>query len=218
MNRAIDRAFDSCHFRQFLPTKRGRYAISGIMCLHILQLSRFCSILLGGLLLMTSCGRIPPTSQPPPPAGEWHEFQGTWTASGSRTTMRMGDDRRASIANFEGSLLLAGPARPAVGFRARAIVLNDSVTGLVGRAVWTDEHGDQAYSELRGEGSAASNKIEGAFVGGTGRYSGATGIYEFSWRFLLETEDGSVQGQSVGLTGRIRVGSAAAIDTGGPQK
>jgi hypothetical protein len=216
MNGTVDRAANYCLCGPFLPAKWDRRAISGIMSRHIPR-SRFCAILLAGLLLMTSCGPVPQSSQPRSTAGEWHEFQGTWTASGSRTTMRMGDDRQASIANFEGSLLLAGPSRPGVGFRAEAIVLNDSVTGLVGRGVWTDERGDEAYSELRGEGSAASNKIVGTFVGGTGRYAGATGVYEFSWRFLLETEDGSVQGQSVGLTGRLRVGSPASADRGGPR-
>jgi len=101
-------------------------------------------------------------------------------------------------------VLLSGASRPAVGFRAEAIVLNDSATGMVGRAVWTDERGDQAYSELRGEGTTTGNRIVGTFVGGTGRYSGATGTYEFSWRFVLESEDGTVQGQSSGLKGRVR--------------
>jgi hypothetical protein len=100
-----------------------------------------------------------------------------------------------------------------VGFRAEAIVLNDSVTGLVGRAVWTDERGDQAWSELRGEGNKTSNKIVGTFVGGTGRYRGATGTYEFSWRFLLENEDGNVQGESAGLRGRVHVGAARGGST-----
>jgi len=139
---------------------------------------------------------------------DWHEFEGTWTAAGSRHILRLGNDRQTSIANFQGALLLAGPGRPGVGFRAEAIVLNDSVTGIVGRAVWTDEHGDQAWSELRGEGNKTSNKIVGTFVGGTGRYRGATGTYEFSWRFLLENEDGNVQGESMGLKGRVRVGAA----------
>ena len=107
--------------------------------------------------------------------------------------------------SFEG-----GAARPAVGFRAEAIVLNDSATGMVGRSVWTDEHGDQVYSELRGEGTATGNTIVGTFIGGTGRYSGATGIYGFSWRFVLESEDGEVQGQSIGLQGRVRVGAPPA--------
>jgi hypothetical protein len=47
----------------------------------------------------------------------------------------------------------------------------------------------------------------GTFVGGTGRYASVAGNYEFSWRFLLENEDGSVQGQSMGLKGRVRVNS-----------
>jgi len=173
---------------------------------------------LAGLLFASACGSSPETSPSLSAGGEWHEFEGTWTAAGSRYTMRLGGDRRASTANFNGSLLLAGPARPAVGFRAEAIVLNDSATGMVGRAVWTDEQGDQVYSELRGEGTATNNKIVGTFLGGTGRYLGATGAYEFSWRFVLESEDGNVQGQSVGLKGRVRVGSpSAASDPGGPR-
>lgn len=167
-------------------------------------------IMLALALVMTACSNTPQTPAAIPTSEEWHEFQGTWTAAGNRYTMQLGAGRKASIGNFDGSLLLAGPTRPAVGFRAEAIVLNDSATGLVGRAVWTDEHGEQAYSELRGEGTATNNKIIGTFVGGSGRYAGATGTYEFSWRFLLETEDGTVQGQSIGLRGRVRVGSAQA--------
>ena len=62
-----------------------------------------------------------------------------------------------------------------------------------------DERGDQVFSELRGEGTGTHNKIFGTFLGGTGRYSGAVGQYEFSWRFVLEAEDGTVQGESIGL-------------------
>ena len=167
----------------------------------------FRTLTVAALLVVTACSREPQTSVSLPTGNEWHEFEGTWTAAGSRYLMGLGNDRQASIANFNGSLLLAGPSRPAIGFRAEAIVLNDNLSGMVGRAVWTDERGDQAYSDLRGSGTAASNKIVGTFLGGTGRYSGATGSYEFSWRFVLENEDGSVQGQSIGLKGRVRVGS-----------
>jgi hypothetical protein len=188
-----------------------------ISCLSSLcnfLLSSVWAIVLAGLLVMTACGRAPHT-----PAGdEWHDFQGTWTAAGNRDRIPLGDGRRASTAKFEGSLLLAGPLRPAVGFRAEALVLNDTTTGLVGRAVWTDDRGDQVFSELKGNGDSTGNKIIGRFVGGTGRYSGASGGYEFSWRFVLETEDGTVQGQSMGLSGTIHVGSAqAALNAGGPR-
>jgi hypothetical protein len=166
--------------------------------------SALCCVGLMGLL-MTACSRAPRFSKSASPDGEWRDFQGTWTAAGSRNIMPFGGDRRAAVSSFEGSLVLAGPSRPGVGFRSDAIVFSDTITGLVGRAVWTDEHGDRAYSELRGEGSATNNKIIGTFVGGTGRYAGATGSYEFSWRFVLENEDGDVQGQSLGLKGRVRI-------------
>lgn len=164
-------------------------------------------------LVVGALAACSPDTQPsaPPKTGDgWREFEGTWTAAGNRRTLRLGADRRASVADLTGSLLLTGADRPGVGFRAEAIVLNDSATGMVGRAVWTDERGDEAYSDLRGEGTATGNRIVGTFVGGTGRYAGATGGYEFSWRFVLETEEGSVQGQSVGLRGRFRVGAPPA--------
>jgi hypothetical protein len=95
------------------------------------------------------------------------------------------------------------------------MVLNDSSTGMVGRAVWTDERGDQIYSELHDEGSGTDNKFIGTFVGGSGRYAGAEGTYEFSWRYVLETEDGTVQGQSSGLKGRVRIGAQPAPHNAG---
>lgn len=160
------------------------------------------------VLAAAGCSPAPQTAGAPAVGAEWREFEGTWTATGNRQSIALGADRKASVSMLRGSLLLSGAARPAVGFRAEVIVLSDSATGLVGRAVWTDERGDQAWSELRGEGTATGNRIVGTFVAGTGRYAGVTGDYEFSWRFVLETEDGTVQGQSVGLKGRVRGGSA----------
>ena len=114
--------------------------------------------------------------------------------------------------------MLSGPSRPAVGFRAEAIVLNDSLTGLMGRAVWTDERGDQVFSELRGETKVTGNRLYGTFLGGSGRYAGATGSYEFSWRFLIEAEDGTVQGQSEGLKGRVRAGPPQSAPAAGSSR
>jgi hypothetical protein len=158
---------------------------------------------------------------PTPAAGAepaWRTFEGTWTAVGQRTLIPLGGDRRGSITDFSGSLVLRGASRPGVGFRAHAVVLNDSVTGMIGRAVWTDAHGDQVYSELAGPpGPPQTSRIVGKFIGGSGRYVGATGAYAFSWRFLLEAEDGTVQGQSLGLKGQVRTATpGAAAPTGRP--
>jgi len=183
-----------------------------------LRLSTFRAIALAGLLVMTACSRAPHASESPSDGREWRQFQGTWTAAGSRNSIPLGAGRRASIAKLEGSLVLEGPTRPAVGFRSEALVLNDTGTGSIGRAVWTDDRGDQVFSELKGQGTSTGSHIVGTFLGGTGRYGGATGSYEFSWRFVLETEDGSIQGQSMGLSGKIRVVSPnASSDAGRPR-
>jgi len=146
-------------------------------------------------------------------SGEWREFEGSWNAAGTRRTIPLGADRRGSIIDLRGSMLLVGPGRPGAGFRAELIALVDSDTGLTGRGVWTDENGDQVFSELKGEGTAANNRIAGTILGGTGRYAGATGSYEFSWRFVIQAEDGSVQGSAVGLKGRVQPGQPTAGGT-----
>ena len=154
-------------------------------------------------LAAAACSPVAEPTKPMAANGEWREFEGSWNAAGSRRTIPLGADRQGSIINLRGSMLLAGPGRPGIGFRSEVIALNDSATGLMGRSVWTDERGDQVFSELKGEGTAAKNHITGTIMGGTGRYAGATGSYEFSWQFVIEAEDGSIQGRAVGLKGRV---------------
>ncbi len=163
----------------------------------------------------TACG--PATEAPGPGVapGEWREFAGSWNAAGTRHTIPLGADRRGSIIEMRGTMLLSGTGRPGVGFRSEVIALVDSATGLQGRSVWTDERGEQVFSELKGEGTAARNQIAGTIVGGTGRFAGATGTYKFSWQSVLEAEDGSIQGRAVDLKGRIRPGEP---DAGGSPK
>jgi hypothetical protein len=169
-------------------------------------------LVIGLAFVVAACGPAPESPKPIQAPGDWHEFEGYWNATGTRQTISLGDDRRSSVLYLSGTMLLAGPGRPGVGFRAETIAFVDSATGLSGRSVWTDERGDQVFSELKGEGTATRNRMEGTFLGGTGRYAGATGSYEFSWQFVIESEDGSIQGSSVGLKGRIR---AAQPNVGG---
>ena len=160
------------------------------------------------LLAVTACKPATEPPKSPGTPGEWLEFDGSWNAAGSRRTISLGAERRGSILDLTGTMLLAGPKRPGVGFRSEVIALVDSDTGLEGRSVWTDEHGDQVFSELQGEGTAARNHITGKFMGGTGRYAGATGSYEFSWQWVMEAEDGTIQGRAIELKGRILPGPA----------
>jgi len=166
--------------------------------------------------LVAACGPAPAPPAAAPSADGWYDFGGSWNATGRRHTIAMGTDRRASLLDLRGSLLLAGPGRPGIGFGAEAIVLADSRTGMTGRVVWTDEAGNQVYSELRGDGTQRGNRITGTIVGGTGRFAGATGTYSFTWQYVLETDDGIVQGRTLELAGRVHVPPPApTAGTGG---
>ena len=158
--------------------------------------------------ITAACGSATQSPMPVAAAGEWLEFEGSWNGVGSRREIPLGENRIGAIVDLKGTMLLAGANRPGVGFHSEVIGLVDSATGFQGRSVWTDEHGDQVFSELQGQGTAAANRITGTILSGTGRYAGATGAYEFSWQWVLEAEDGAIQGRAVDLKGRIRPGAA----------
>jgi len=123
-------------------------------------------VVLVPVLSIAGCGQpTAPTPQILPP-GEWHTFEGTWSASGTRQTLHLETNHRASILDLTGSLLLTGDRGLGVGFRAEAIGFSDNLAGMQGRCVWTDERGDKVYSELKGESVGAGNLIEGTFLEG----------------------------------------------------
>jgi len=173
-------------------------------------------MVLAPLLFGIACSQ--PTSPTPAIAlpGEWHTFEGSWSASGTRQTLNLETAHRASTFDLTGSLLLTGDRGLGVGFRAKAIGFSDNLVGMQGRCVWTDERGDKVYSELKGEWVGAGNRIAGTFLGGTGRFSGITGEYSFQWEYVVESEDGAVSGRAVNLKGRAKFGSVVAT-LGGEQ-
>lgn len=117
----------------------------------------------------------------------------------------MNAGQHAAIFDLTGSLLLTGAERPAIGFKAEAIGLSDSRSGMQGRCVWTDEHGETICSDLNGEWVGEGRHITGTFTGGTGRWVGITGEFSFQWQYVVEADDGSVSGRVVDLKGRARL-------------
>ena len=182
---------------------------------HTLRLPGWRWLVLAALLLTAACDQSGGPVTPTPPAGEWHAFEGTWTAAGTRRTLHLGPDHRAAIFELTGSMLLTGAQRPAVGFKAQAIGFSESRAGMQGRSVWTDEHGYMVYSELKGEAVDSGNRITGRFIGGTGRYAGVTGEYTFQWQYVIDAEDGAVSGRVVDLKGRARLQAASPTGAAG---
>jgi hypothetical protein len=161
-------------------------------------------LVLLALLLASACGGPAKGPESTSLPGEWKSFEGTGTATGHRETLRMGPDRKVNIFNFSGSLVLIGERRLGQGFRVDLIGSNDGLKGGTGWSVWTDTRGDQVFSEIRGERIGTGTRILGTLLGGTGRWAGVAGEYEFKWRFVIESEDGNLQGQITELRGRVR--------------
>jgi hypothetical protein len=159
------------------------------------------------LLLVIACGRPAGNTGEALPRGTWLAFEGTWSASGTRQTLHQGPGHRASIVELTGSMLLVGERRLGVGFQAEAIGFSDAATGLTGRCVWTDAHGNEVWSELQGQHVGSGNRVVGTLTGGTGRFEGITGEYAFEWQYVVAAEDGEISGRAVGLTGRACIGT-----------
>jgi len=161
-----------------------------------------------GLLAVACSG---PAPKPPAVAvpGQWLEFEGALSATGTRQTLQLEPGHQVSTFRLSGWLLLGDRRGLGVGFRAEAIGFSDSVSGGLGRIVWTDDRGDQIFSELRGGAIASGVQATGTMLGGTGRYAGIAGEYELRWRWVIQTEDGAISGRTESLKGRAKLAAAA---------
>jgi hypothetical protein len=144
----------------------------------------------------------------PASAEGWKTFEGTWSASGERQTLPTEGDRTAATVRFSGAVVLTSGEGLSRGFRGEAIGFDDGVGVSVGRCVWTDERGDRIFSELKGARIQTGGRVVGKITGGTGRYAGLTGEYSFAWQYVVQAESGTIQGRTVGLEGRFRIGEA----------
>lgn len=178
------------------------------------------AIALLGVLLVTACGQPETPPAATIPTDEVRPFTGNWTVTGNRQVLDLGPGRPTGTFQLSGALMLSGKQRLNLAFRAEVIGFSDPMSGLVGRSVWTDDRGDKAFSELRGEGVGPGKLIHGKFIGGTGRYSGLSGEYSFRWQRIGTIEGDQLTGRVVGLNGWARLGTPDAVSpttSGGQQ-
>src|SRR5258708_19500936 len=99
-------------------------------------------MLLAPLLFAVGCTQPTQPSPAIPAAGELYTFEGTWSASGTRQTLNLASNQRASTFDLTGSLLLIGNHRLGVGFQAHAIGFTHTLTRIPRRLLWTDQRAD----------------------------------------------------------------------------
>jgi hypothetical protein len=138
--------------------------------------------------------------------GGWRPFQGSWSAVGWRRTLPTEAGRTAAVVQLSGAVVLTQSAGVSAGFQGEAIGFDDGGRLSAGRAVWTDARGDRVFSVLNGDSLQAGRRIVAQITGGTGRYAGVTGEYTLTWQYLVAAEDSVVQGRTVDLRGRLRLG------------
>lgn len=161
------------------------------------------------LVVALSCGPACRAQAPPEAAGDWREFTGTWSAAGSRDTLLTEAGGTAVVFRLSGTVALASGGGLGRGFRGEAIGFDDGRTLSVGRWVWTDDQGGQIFGEVKGEPMQTGRRFAGTITGGSGPYAGISGEYEFRWQNVVTADDGIIQGRTVGLKGRYRLGAVA---------
>ena|SRR5436190_4549862 len=153
--------------------------------------------------VMSAGGLITPSRAGTSPDG-LRTFQGSWSAVGRRHTLPTDRGGTAAVVQLSGSVVLTDGAGATFGFQGKAIGFDDGDGLSVGRAVWTDAHGDQVFSTVQGEPLQTGRRIIGTIAGGTGAYTGVAGDYALTWQYVVNGGDDIVQGRSVDLNGRFR--------------
>ncbi len=156
--------------------------------------------------LTSACGEPARGPERAPSPDGWRAFEGSESSTGRIQLLDLGPGRRVAILNMTGSLVVGGGGSLGVGFRTETIGYSDNVGGGRAWTVWTDSRGDKVFSEIRGEPVGTGARFTGTLLGGTGRYAGVTGDYRFAWKYVVGTEDGTIQGRSTDLRGRFRRG------------
>jgi hypothetical protein len=132
-------------------------------------------------------------------------FEGTWSASGQRQVLHTDPGRSAVTVQLSGAVMITTGSGLSRGFRGEVLGFDDGAGLIAGRVVWTDERGDRIFSGIYGDTlTTAGRPMRGTITGGTGRYAGFTGEYEFRWQNLLTTEGNVVHGRVADLRGRVR--------------
>jgi hypothetical protein len=160
--------------------------------------------LVAGSLALALVGKVPEAASQGSAAVEWRAFQGSWSVSGKRSTVPIEGGTVAAVVEVSGAVVLTSGEGLSRGFRGEAIGFDDGQGVSLGRAVWTDEHGDRLFSRLKGEPLETGRRIVGTITGGTGRYADLEGEYAFTWKYVVSGEDGAIQGRAVRLEGRLR--------------
>ena len=130
-------------------------------------------------------------------------FDGRWEVVGKAQKIELGSERTVTVVKFQGAIVLTGQARGlSRGFRSECVGLQDQKTGGLGRCVWKDRFDHEIWSEIASDSLGNARKSRGKLVGGTGKFEGISGQFEFDWVYMMPaSKEGTVRGYATGIAG-----------------
>jgi hypothetical protein len=141
----------------------------------------------------------------PGQANAWRTFEGTWSVTGERRAVPTETGREAAAIYVAGAVVITTGEGLSRGYHGVVVGFDGGDGTSAGRSVWTDERGDQVFATVAPEGLAQGRRFTGTITGGTGRYAGITGTYEFTWQYVVTSNEGTIQGRTTALHGRVRL-------------
>ncbi|MBP1805315.1 hypothetical protein [Rubellimicrobium aerolatum] len=124
----------------------------------------------------------------------------TWSTVDAAPTLPMGDGQEAYMADIY--VVLSAAEGPLAGLAGRCMVIGVAVLATSaernsGTCVYVDAKGDQLWKRIEGEGNGAPFRGHGTFIGGTGRFEGASGEVDYDTSFSGSLRTGVYQGMGI---------------------
>lgn len=144
----------------------------------------------------------------PASAGQTGDFTGVWIANGTRQVLPFGPNRNFYTFKLSGHVNLKEPIGGELDFWSEVIGISDSKTGTEARCVWRDLDGRKLFIELKTDHMKSKGLVMGTIVGGTEKFTNATGTLSFKWSsfsFYKDDNRSTVSGQTYDLTGNFQL-------------
>lgn len=125
-------------------------------------------------------------------AAKTSPFSARWSTSGSWEGFSVGGGRWVSIYKSTGSIMNEAGKGPFHNMSSRCIGMGDSARADNGHCVFTDADQDKIFDEWTYDGTSGT----GTIIGGTGKYAGIQGHYDYEWVSVPAAKDGTYQGYS----------------------
>ncbi len=145
-----------------------------------------------------------------PSRADWPENEGTldayWSVSGTVHILEREGEISAAAGRLTGTATIRTSQGPIPSFETDCVFFSTARKGGGGQCVWTGATGDQIYVDLSSQGPAGFGRARGVFAGGTGRFEGLTGSFEFEWNYSVGPgTDALLDGHSVQMRGRYKL-------------